>query len=158
VIKLLFTLLYMNYIRLQKKLLTTTQNYVVQTCVADILEHEEKYDRINCFVLYNRCNYFSLEIRYYKYFIVFVRPSVLDLVDCIQWSNIVFELNVKKTLIVLYTFSGFLKELGQKIFYILLFSGQPWPLPRALGCLLLLSLLCSLLCPVPQAFKRWMKC
>jgi hypothetical protein len=83
VIKLLFTLLYMNYIRLQKKLLTTTQNYVVQTCVADILEHEEKYDRINCFVLYNICKYFPFEIRYYKYFIVYVRPSVLDLVDCI---------------------------------------------------------------------------
>jgi hypothetical protein len=81
--------------------LTTTQNYVVQTCVADILEHEEKYDRINCFVLYNICKYFPFEIRYYKYFIVYVRPSVLDLVDCIQWSNIVFELNVKKTLIVL---------------------------------------------------------
>jgi hypothetical protein len=28
------------------------QNYAVHACVADKLEHEEKYDGRNCFVLY----------------------------------------------------------------------------------------------------------
>jgi hypothetical protein len=109
-----------------------------------------------CFVQYIKI--FSSKIRYYKYFIIDDRPSVLDLLDCIQWSNILFELSAKKTLIVLYTFSRFLKELGQKIFQILFSVVSPDLCQELWSVHCLCHLLCSLLCPVPQAFKRCMKC
>ncbi len=48
-------------------------NYVVQslqTCVADKLVQEEKYDGRNCFVCTIYLKNFSSEIRHFKYFIV----------------------------------------------------------------------------------------
>ncbi len=67
--------------RLNVKRKFSVQNYVVQTCFADIPEHEEKCDGIVLFcTMYLK---FSLEIRYYYYFFIDDRPLVLDLIDCI---------------------------------------------------------------------------
>jgi hypothetical protein len=60
------------------------QNYAVQTCVADKLEHEEKYDGRNCFVLYNIFKIFLQRSGILSILLLMIRPSVLDPIHCIQ--------------------------------------------------------------------------
>jgi hypothetical protein len=52
-----------------------------------------KKNMMELFCLVQYIYSFSLEIRYYYYFFVDDRPLVLDLIDCILWSNLVFELS-----------------------------------------------------------------
>jgi hypothetical protein len=73
------------------------QNYVVQslqTCGADKLEQEEKCDGRNCFVLYNIFKFFLRRSGILSILSLRIGPSVLNLIDCIQLSIIVFELSV----------------------------------------------------------------
>jgi hypothetical protein len=68
------------------------QNYDVQslqTCVADKLEQEEKYDGRNCFVLYNIFKFFLRRSGILSILLFRIGPSVLELIDCIQGGNIV---------------------------------------------------------------------
>jgi hypothetical protein len=59
------------------------QNYAVQACVADKLEHEEKYDGRNCFVLYNIFKIFLQRSGILSILSLMIGPSVLEMIDCI---------------------------------------------------------------------------
>jgi hypothetical protein len=53
-------------------------------CVADKLEHEEKYDGRNCFVCTIYLKIFLRRSGILSILLLMIGPSVLDPIDCIQ--------------------------------------------------------------------------